>query len=166
MTRQAEEKETEKKKRKEKQKKGKRIKIFVEILTEIIISKRTFLKSPEEMEAILKMKIARKTKKYKITNLFPEEIASLQQIILSISQRDEKFFTDICHQLRNRFMSLGGFCQQVSKLSKEITRTLNLFPNLSSKLKKAEISTSIIGKEIKRTEKVLNNKIERKKKAP
>ena len=150
-------------KRKEEKKKRKRRKAFVEILTEILASKRTFLKTPEQIEEILQRKIAKKTKEFKIEEFSSEEINSLRQIVLAISKRDEKVFNELCDRLRNRLMSLGGFSRRFKKLSKEIVKILKLFPQLDETLRTAKEYSKTILDEVKMTERNLNNKRNRKR---
>ena len=148
--------------KKEARKKQKRRKAFVRILTEILASKRTFLKTPEQIEEILQRKIAKKTREFKIEKLSSEEIDSLQQIVLAILERDKKVFNELCDRLRNRLISLGGFSKRFNKLSKDIVKILKLFPQLDETLRTAEEYSKVILNEVKITERNLNNKRNRK----
>jgi hypothetical protein len=142
-----------KKGRKKQRTRRKNKKTATKIIIELLKSKRTFLKTEDQMRDILKRKLAKKTKELK-EDFSPEEIDLLDEIAQLISIRDERVFDELCHRLRNRLTALGGYSKRINKLSKNI---LKIIPVIS-KLDEIRRNAEIICAEVRQAEKRLNNK--------
>lgn len=138
-----------------KEKEGKRLKTFMEIVTEILTSERTFFEKPERMKNIIKREVSQKMEKLKIRKPSLEEKRFISHLALVISKRDkkrdEKAFDEICHRLRNRLTNLGGFSARINKLTKGIIK----LSKISSSIE--EDSEALLG-EVKLTEREMRNK--------
>lgn len=138
-----------------KKEEGKRLETFMEIITEILTSERTFFEKPERIKNIIKREISQKMEELKMRNLSPEEKRFISHLALVISKRDrkrdEKAFDKTCHRLRNRLTNLGGFSARINKLTKGIIK----LSEISSSIEKD--SEALLG-EVKLTEKEMRNK--------
>ena len=153
-----------KEKKLEERRRNKKLKAFTEIIREILVSKRTFFKTKEQLEGTLKRKMQKKIRELKITEGFsPEETKFIQEIAL-IAERDEKISNELCHLTRNRSISLGVFSRRINRLSKGMLRKLNIISKIDEPLREIEKDAKIIYKEAKLAEKTLGNKVNKNNK--
>ena len=133
----------------------KRLETFMEIVTEILTSERTFFEKPERIKHIIKREVSQKMEELKMRKLSPKERRFISHLALVVSkrdgERDEKAFDKICHRLRNRLINLGGFSARINKLTKGIIK----LSEISSSIEKN--SEALLG-EVKLTEKEMRNK--------
>ena len=165
---QAAERKISQQEEREEVKSEKKFKAITETITQLLTSRETLFKTPNQMKCILKKEITKKLKESGIKKgLLTEEMDFLKQWTTAIVKRDQLIFNKYCHLARNELVNIGGFAKRLNKAAKTVNRDIKKLQKILAALAEAshqEINKDAavilkearkFGKEVQRAEKRL-----------